>query len=149
MLFSDTKWRLISLFLVLSVYSCASVLFEENKAAKSMSLPIHNWSSKYMQNLLMSTYNSLLIPSYIFVLWNTVLDVPNTNPKCRDHRRSKARKHMRYIFNGSREICTPFTLCCGWLWLSRNNVWPSELLNSLRPRPNRRHFADDIFKRIF
>ena len=23
------------------------------------------------------------------------------------------------------------------------------LLNSLRPRPNRRHFADDIFKRIF
>ena len=25
----------------------------------------------------------------------------------------------------------------------------SHYLNSLRPRPNRRHFADDIFKRIF
>ena len=44
--------------------------------------------------------------------------------------------------------------CC-YLSPYRNKYWPivnwnlTNNLNSLRPRPNRRHFADDIFKCIF
>ena len=35
-------------------------------------------------------------------------------------------------------------MCHGWLYLHRRNT-----LNTLRPRQNGRHFADDVFKCIF
>ena len=37
-----------------------------------------------------------------------------------------------------------------WYHVNGNSfVWPVLLVNTLRPRQNRRHFADDIFKCIF
>ena len=62
------------------------------------------------------------------------------------------------------EITYPFPRFSGTSWsLIKGTIWPSlnpciainpilltlPLINSLRPRPNRRHFADDVFKRIF
>ena len=38
---------------------------------------------------------------------------------------------------------------CVWKRSSAKIVSASKWVNSLGPRPNRRHFADDIFKRIF
>ena len=51
----------------------------------------------------------------------------------------------------SASICMMFMVCC--VLLQSGNGWfyppPSELLNTLRPRQNGRHFPDDIFKCIF
>ena len=54
--------------------------------------------------------------------------------------------NTKQIHGASKKICTWVEIGCGLVWFSLPHIF---LINSLRPRPNRRHFADDTFKLIF